>query len=52
MVTMDLAGRSACLSTGWEQELPKCTERGRQTAILCTDYRSQTAPLAAPTFAR
>ena len=52
-VTMDLAGRSACLSTGrWERELPKRTERGHQTAILCADYRSQAAPLAVPTFAR
>jgi len=52
-VTMDLAERGTCLSNGlWVRELRKRTERGHQTAILCTDYRSEAAPLAAAMFAR
>jgi hypothetical protein len=52
-VTMDLAERGTCLSNGlWVRELRKRTERAHQTAILCTDYRSQAAPLAAAMFAR
>jgi len=34
------------------REFRKLTERGHQTAILATDYRSDAAPLAAAMFAR
>ncbi len=52
-VTMELAERGTCLSNGlWVRELRKLTERGHQTAILCTDYRSEAAPLAVAMFAR
>jgi len=52
-VTMKLAERGTCLSNGlWVRELRKCSERGHQTAILCTDYRSEVAPLAVAMFAR
>jgi hypothetical protein len=53
VVTMDLAERGTCLSNGlWVRELRKRTQRGHQTAILCTDYRSAVAPLAVAMFAR
>ena len=53
VVTMDLAERGTRLSNGlWVRELRKLTERGHQTAILCTDYRSEAAPLAMAMFAR
>ena len=52
-VTMDLAERGTGLSNGlWVRELRKLTDRGHQTAILCTDYRSEAAPLAMAMFAR
>ena len=52
-VTMELAERGTCLSNGlWVRELRKCSEHGHQTAILCTDYRSDVAPLAVAMFAR
>jgi hypothetical protein len=52
-VTMDLAERGTRLSNGlWVREIRKRSERGHQTAILCTDYRSPTAPLAVAMFAR
>jgi hypothetical protein len=52
-VTMALAERGTRLSNGlWVRELRKRSERGHQTAILCTDYRSETAPLAMAMFAR
>ncbi|MBK5971251.1 MULTISPECIES: putative transposase [Thiorhodovibrio] len=52
-VTMDLAERGTRLSNDlWVRELRKLTERGHQTAILSTDYRSDGAPLAAAMFAR
>ena len=52
-VTMNLAERGTCLSNGlWVRELRKLTDRGHQTAILCTDYRSEAAPLAMAMFAR
>lgn len=52
-VTMQLAERGTRLSNGlWLRELRKLTERGHQTAILATDYRSPLAPLAAAMFAR
>lgn len=50
---MTLAERGTCLSNRlWVRELRKLTERGHQTAILCTDYRSEAAPLAMAMFAR
>jgi hypothetical protein len=53
VVRMDLAERGTCLSNGlWVRELRKRGERGHQTAILCTDYRSAAAPLALAMFAR
>jgi hypothetical protein len=53
IATMELAERGTCLSNGlWVRELRKRGERGHQTAILCTDYRSAAAPLAAAMFAR
>ena len=53
VVAMNLAERGTCLSNGlWVRELRKLTERGHQTAILCTDYRSAAAPLAVAMFAR
>jgi hypothetical protein len=53
VLTMDLAERGTCLSNGlWVRELRKRSERGHQTAILCTDYRSEAAPLAMAMFAR
>ena len=52
-LTMDLAERGSRLSNGlWVRELRKRSERGHQTAILCTDYRSLAAPLAVAMFAR
>ena len=53
VVTMDLAERGTCLRNRlWVRELRKRGERGHQTAILCTDYRSEVAPLAMAMFAR
>jgi hypothetical protein len=53
VVTLQLAERGTCLRNGlWVRELRKLTERGHQTAILSTDYRSEGAPLAAAMFAR
>jgi len=53
VVAMDLAERGTRLSNGlWLRELRKRSERGHQTAILCTDYRSEAAPLAMAMFAR
>ena len=53
VVAMDLAERGTCLSNGlWVRGLRKRTERGHQTAILCTDYRSEAAPLAMAMFSR
>jgi Transposase protein len=52
-VRMNLAERGTCLRNGlWVRELRKLTDRGHQTAILCTDYRSAAAPLATAMFAR
>jgi len=52
-VDMRLAERGTCLGNGlWVREFRKLTERGHQTAILATDYRSDAAPLAAAMFAR
>jgi hypothetical protein len=53
VITMDLAERGTCLSNGlWVRELRKRTERAHQTAILCTDYCCEAAPLAVAMFAR
>jgi hypothetical protein len=53
VVSMDLAERGTRLSNGlWVRELRKRSERGHQTAILCTDYRSEALPLAMAMFAR
>ena len=52
-LTMDLAERGSRLRNGlWVRELRKRSERGHQTAILCTDYRSLAAPVAVAMFAR
>lgn len=53
VVSMDLAERGSRLSNKlWVRELRKRSERGHQTAILCTDYRSPAPGLAAAMFAR
>jgi len=53
VVTMRLGERGTRLSNGlWVRELRKLTESGHQTSILCTDYRTDAAPLAAAMFAR
>ena len=53
VVEMALAERGTCLSNElWVREIRKLTERGHQTAILCTDYRSPAAPLAVAMLAR
>ena len=50
---MALAERGTCLRNGlWVREIRKLTERGHQTAILATDYRTDLAPVAAAMFAR
>jgi hypothetical protein len=52
-LTMDLAERGSRLRNGlWVRELRKRSERGHQTAILCTDYRSLAVPVAVAMFAR
>jgi hypothetical protein len=53
VVVMELAERGTRLSNGlWVRELRKRSERAHQTAILCTDFRSELAPLAVAMFAR
>ena len=53
VVETKLAERGTCLRNRlWLREFRKLTERGHQTAILATDYRSDPAPLAAALFAR
>ena len=53
VATMRLGERGTRLSNGlWVRELRKLTESGHQTSILCTDYRTDAAPLAAAMFAR
>ena len=50
---MKLAMRGTCLSNHlWVREVRKLTERGHQTAILATDYRSNIATLATHMFSR
>jgi len=51
--TLLLAERGTCLSNGlWVRELRRLDERGHQTAILSTDYRSDLTAAAAAMFAR
>ena len=51
--TVRLAERGTRLSNGlWVRELRRLDERGHQTAILSTDYRSELAVAAAAMFAR
>ena len=53
VVEMKLAERGSCLSNKlWVREIRKLTERGHQSAILTTDYRSDFASLAVAMFAR
>ena len=52
-VEMRLAQRGTCLSNRfWVREIRKLTERGHQTAILATDYRSDIPTIAGAMFAR
>jgi len=53
-VSLSLAERGTCLSNGhWLREIRKRDARsGQQTAILSTDYRSESSQLAAAMFAR
>lgn len=54
VISLSLAERGTRLSNGhWLREIRKCDPKsGHQTAILSTDYRSETAKLAAAMFAR
>jgi hypothetical protein len=53
-VVMALAERGVCLSNGlWVREVGhRCEKSGRQSAILCTDYRADLTGAAAAMFAR
>ncbi|MEA3302739.1 MAG: hypothetical protein U9Q75_05600 [Pseudomonadota bacterium] len=52
-VEMLLAERGSCLSNKlWVREIRKLTQRGHQTALIATDYRSLQAPLTDVMFAR
>jgi hypothetical protein len=52
-VTMKLAERGTFLGEEvWVREIRKLTDTGHQTAILSTDYRSETARLAGAMFSR
>ena len=52
-VTMKLAERGTFLGGQvWVREIRKLTDTGHQTAILSTDYRSETAHLAGAMFSR
>lgn len=52
-VEMKLAERGSCLSNGlWVREVRKLTSRGHQTSLICTDYRSEIAPIAMAMFSR
>ena len=52
-ITLKLAERGSCLSNKlWVREIRKLTDRGHQTAIISTDYRSKAGPLAVAMFAR
>ena len=48
-----LAERGHCLSNGlWVREIRKLTQKGHQTSIIGTDYRSDIIPLVVAMFAR
>ena len=48
-----LAERGHCLSNHlWVREIRKLTEKGHQTSIICSDYRSEMAALAIAMFSR
>jgi len=50
---LKLAERGHCLSNGlWVREIRKLTQKGHQTSIIGTDYRSNIIPLAVAMFAR
>ncbi|MFW5442695.1 MAG: putative transposase, partial [Methylococcaceae bacterium] len=50
---LKLAERGHCLSNGlWVREIRKLTQKGHQTSIIGTDYRSEMIPLAVAMFAR
>ncbi len=52
-VRMKLAERGTWLGAKlWVREIRKLTDSAHQTAILCTDYRSDLSPEAAAMFAR
>lgn len=52
-VEMKLAERGTCLSNKlWVRESRKLSQRGHQTSILCTDYKSELEPIAMSMFAR
>jgi len=53
VVTLRLAERGTRLSNGlWLREIRKLSDRGHQTAIISTDYRSDIPPMAGAMFAR
>jgi len=53
VVEMALAERGTRLSNNlWVREIRKLSDRGHQTAVLSTDYRSDLVPLAVAMFAR
>ena len=50
---LNLAERGHCLSNGlWVREIRKLTQKGHQTSLIGTDYRSEMIPLAVAMFAR
>jgi hypothetical protein len=53
-VVWALAERGVCLSNGlWVREVRRrCEKSGRQSAILCTDYRAELTGVAVAMFAR
>jgi hypothetical protein len=52
-VTLPLAERGTLLGNGlWVREIRRLDEKGHQTSILSTDFRSEIAPTAAAMFAR
>jgi len=53
VVTLRLAERGTRLSNNlWVREIRKLSDRGHQTAIISTDFRSDIAPMAGSMFAR
>ena len=50
---LKLAERGHCLSNGlWVREIRKLTQKGHQTSVIGTDYRSEMIPLAVAMFSR